>query len=85
MIPPLARGIGLSVMPRPQRYYFGFGKRIATARLRGKADDAQRVWVLREKVAKAIEEQLQMLTAYRAEDRTQNWSALRRFLAPVRK
>lgn len=85
MIPPLARGIGLSVMPRPQRYYFGFGKRISTTRLRGKSDDAQRVWALREKVAKAIEAQLQMLAAYREEDRTRNWSALRRFLAPVRK
>ena len=85
MIPPLARGIGVSLMPRPQRYYFGFGKRISTARLRGKSDDAKRVWALREKVAKAIEEQLDMLTAYREEDRPQNWSALRRFLAPVRK
>jgi hypothetical protein len=84
MLPPIARGIGLSLVPRPQRFYFGFGKRISTARLHGKADDARRVWALREKVAKAIEAELVMLKAYRKKDRPQNWSALRRFLAPVR-
>jgi hypothetical protein len=85
MIPPLARGIGATLLPRPQRFYFGFGKRISTARLQGQSDDAKRVWALREKVAKAIEQQLDMLTAYREQDRPQNWSALRRLLAPVRK
>ena len=85
MIPPLARGIGASLVPRPQRFYFGFGKRISTARLQGKSEDAKRVWALREKVARSIEAQLDMLTAYREQDRPQNWSALRRFLAPVRK
>ena len=85
MIPPLVRGIGASLVPRPQRFYFGFGKRISTARLQGRSDDARRVWALREKVAKAIEEQLDMLIDYRQQDRRQNWSALRRFLAPVRK
>ena len=85
MIPPLVRGIGASLVPRPQRFYFGFGKRISTARLQGRSDDARRVWALREKVAKAIEEQLDMLIDYRQQDRPQNWSSLRRFLAPVRK
>ncbi|HWR81208.1 MAG TPA: lysophospholipid acyltransferase family protein [Pseudomonas sp.] len=85
MIPPLVRGIGASLVPRPQRFYFGFGKRISTARLQGKSEDARRVWALRGKVAKAIEEQLDMLIDYRQQDRRQNWSALRRFLAPVRK
>ena len=85
MIPPLVRGIGASLVPRPQRFYFGFGKRISTARLQGKSEDARRVRALREKVAKAIEEQLDMLIDYRQQDRRQNWSALRRFLAPVRK
>ena len=85
MIPPLVRGIGASLVPRPQRFYFGFGKRISTARLQGKSEDARRVRALRGKVAKAIEEQLDMLIDYRQQDRRQNWSALRRFLAPVRK
>ena len=31
MIPPLARGLGLTLLPRPQRYYFGFGRRIRTS------------------------------------------------------
>ena len=85
MIPPLVRGIGASLVPRPQRFYFGFGKRISTARLQGKSEDARRVRALREKVAKSIESELEKLKLYREQDRPQNWSALRRFLAPVRK
>ena len=78
-------GIGASLVPRPQRFYFGFGKRISTARLQGKSEDARRVRALREKVAKSIESELEKLKLYREQDRPQNWSALRRFLAPVRK
>jgi hypothetical protein len=84
ILPPLARGIGTSLLPRPQRFYFGFGKRIATARLRGKSEDTRQVWALREKVASSIEVQRELLLAYRREDRPQNWSRLRRWLAPVR-
>jgi len=83
MIPPLARGLGVSLLPRPQRYYFGFGARIPTAQLQGQQDDKARVWALREQVARAVELQIERLLRYRAEDRLQNWSLLRRWLAPL--
>jgi len=83
MIPPLVRGIGPSLVPRPQRYYFGFSPRIATAHLQGRAQDKDVIWELREQVARAVEQQIARLLQYRAEDRLQNWSLLRRWLAPL--
>jgi hypothetical protein len=47
MIPPLARGLGLTLSPRPQHYYFGFGRRIRTRQLGRDASDADAVWRLR--------------------------------------
>ncbi len=85
MIPPIVRGIGPTILPRPQRYYFGFGQRISTRRLAGKAGNARVLWNLREKVAHAVEEQIERLLVYREEDRLQHWSAVRRWLAPLRR
>jgi len=85
MIPPLVRGIGPTLIPRPQRYYFGFGSRISTKRLKGRAGNPQTLWALRERVAGAVEGQIERLLAYREEDRLQHWSALRRWLAPLRR
>lgn len=82
-IPPLALGLGPSLIPRPQRYYFGFGPRIATAHLAGRAGDPDAVWAVREQVARAVEGQIERLLAYRVEDRLQNWSWPRRWLAPL--
>ncbi len=83
MLPPLARGIGPSLVPRPQRYYFGFGSRIRTSHLRARANDATAVWALREKVATAVEAQMARMRAYRQSDRQQHWGRLRRLLAPI--
>ena len=85
MIPPLVRGIGPTLIPRPQRYYFGFGQRIPTRRLQGRANDPKALWSLRERVARAVEAQIEKLLVYREEDRLQHWSPLRRWLAPLRR
>lgn len=82
-IPPIARGLGPTLIPRPQRYYFGFGPRIPTGHLQGQATDAGAVWALREQVAGAVRGQIGRLKQYREEDRLQNWSVLRRGLAPL--
>lgn len=85
MIPPIARGLGLSMIPRPQRYYFGFGSRIPTAHLQGQEGDKDVLWQVREEVAGAVEEQIERLLRYRQEDRKQTWSLARRLLAPLGK
>lgn len=83
LIPPLVRGIGPTLLPRPQRYYFGFGQRISTEHLQGQHNDKEAVWAMRETVATAIREQIERLHRYRQEDHQQNWSRLRRWLAPI--
>ena len=83
MIPPIVRGLGPTMLPRPQRYYFGFGKRISTKHLRGRSADTKALWSVREEVASAVENQIDRLLQYRQEDRLQNWSLLRRWLAPL--
>ena len=85
MIPPVARGLGLSMLPRPQRYYFGFGRRIRTRQLKGDASDSDAVWALRERVARAVERQIAALKTFRETDRQKHWSVLRRWLAPLQK
>ena len=81
-IPPLVMGLGGTLIPRPQRYYFGFGARIPTAQLHGNVDDKQALWQIREKVAHAVRAQISALLEYRKTDRA-TWSPLRRFLAPI--
>jgi 1-acyl-sn-glycerol-3-phosphate acyltransferase len=83
MLPPIARGLGPTMLPRPQRFYFGFGQRIATASLQGQQTDKDAIWALREQVAQAVELQIERLIQYRTQDRLSNWSPLRRMLAPV--
>lgn len=85
MLPPVVRGIGATMWPKPQRYYFGFGQRITTEHLHGRAGDKDAVWSLREEVAHAVEGQIKRLIDYRAHDRLSNWSSLRRWLAPLHK
>ena len=82
-LPPLAMGLGPTLIPRPQRYYFGFGERISTEKFKGQHADKDLVWQVREQVADAVRGQIQRLKAYRAEDRKQNWSMARRLLAPL--
>lgn len=83
MLPPLTRGLGPTMLPRPQRFYFGFGARIETQHLQGRQGDKAAVWELREQVARAVEGQIDRLMAYREQDRLSNWSPIRRMLAPL--
>ncbi|MBI9076697.1 MAG: acyltransferase family protein [Desulfatibacillum sp.] len=67
-IPPLARGLGLSVLPRPERFYFYFGQAIETEPFAGGADDPQTVLEVREKTALAINTMMESLKNYRKSD-----------------
>lgn len=80
MIPPLGRGIGPTLLPRPQRFYFGFGTRIPTTHLKGEALDERAQRTLRESIAQAITQQITHLKAIREQDRPETWSWLRRRL-----
>lgn len=76
VLPPMVRGLGPTLLPRPQRFYFSFGQRISSAEFGAGEDD---LWALREQVAERIEMQITSLLDYREQDRL-NWSMLRKTL-----
>lgn len=80
-LPPLAKGLGPTLIPRPQRQYFGFGPRISSKAFQGQSNDAEALWALREQVEAAINAQLDYVRDYRERDKHYNWSKWRKKLA----
>lgn len=66
-LPPLVRGAGPTLLPRPERLYFGFGEPIDTTRFDGRQDD-DAARALRDEVRAAVEHGLDVLLAERAAD-----------------
>lgn len=79
MIPPIVRGLGPTPVPRPERFFFGFGERISADSYTAGADDPEAVWSLRERVAESIEVEMRALFELRGRDRPQ-WRQWRRWL-----
>lgn len=57
--PPIVRGLGPTLFPRPERQYIHYGERISTVEYAGKEDDKEVLWDLRSRVENQLE--LQML------------------------
>jgi len=68
LIPPLIRGVGLSVWPRPERFYFRFGEVIETAQYEGRSDDPEALCAVRDQTRAAVEEGIEWLLAEREHD-----------------
>lgn len=68
MLMPIARGFGLTAFPRPERFYFKFGKPISTKKYAGLENDDDALMDLREKTARAINREIDALQEIRAED-----------------
>lgn len=64
--PPIPRGIGPTLIPRPERLYFWFGEPIETAPFAGAGDDGLRR--LRDAVRDAVEGGIELLLAEREGD-----------------
>jgi 1-acyl-sn-glycerol-3-phosphate acyltransferase len=64
MVPPIATGIG--PLPRPERYYFGFGRPIRTTS--GDPDDPELLRAIRDRVRNSIYTQIAELKGIRAAD-----------------
>lgn len=67
-IMPIARGLGVTMIPRPERFYFQVGDPIDTRRFAGKHDDREALLALREEVRVAVESLIEKLLAIRAKD-----------------
>jgi Family of unknown function (DUF5946) len=58
MIWPLARGVGPTVLPRPERFYFSFGEPLETTRYGGRNEGGRAARGLRDRVKRAVEDQI---------------------------
>jgi SnoaL-like domain len=66
-LPPLARGVGLTPLPRPERLYFWFGEPIETARFDTAARDED-ARELRDEVERAVQSGIAVLQDERDHD-----------------
>jgi 1-acyl-sn-glycerol-3-phosphate acyltransferase len=64
-IPPLVRGVGASMIPRPERFYFAFGRAIETRHLAGREGEARLCRAVRERVRRAVDRGIAFLLAER--------------------
>lgn len=66
---PLARGLGLTAIPRPERFYFSVLPPVDTREYEGREDDEEAIYDLRDRVRDAIRDEIARLRAYRKADR----------------
>lgn len=76
---PAPRGIGLSALPRPERFYFTIGKPIDTSSYAGQQDDKRVLQRLQRKTATAVNSLIKDTLLRRTNDK-QKLPALRRIL-----
>jgi len=67
-LPPLVRGVGPTLLPRPERLYFWFGNPIDTARYGGAGNDDAAARNVRDEVRAAVEEGIRTLRVEREHD-----------------
>lgn len=70
---PLARGLGPTVLPRPEPFWFMIGKPISTAEYAGREDDQDALWDLRNRTAASIETMIENLKEKRAAEVLPGW------------
>ncbi len=65
---PLARGLGPTLIPRPERFYFHFAPPIDTTSLAGQHDKTDVLRALRDQVKRGVEDGIRFLLAERESD-----------------
>jgi 1-acyl-sn-glycerol-3-phosphate acyltransferase len=68
-LPPIARGIGATLLPRPERLYFWFGQPVDTRQYRGDGEDDAAARAVRDEVRAAVQAGIEILLAERERDR----------------
>ena len=66
--PPVVRGLGLTVIPRPEKLYFSIGKPMDMTRYRGQSDDPAVLRRVRARVSRAVNQMIAELRERRACD-----------------
>src|SRR5271166_4457397 len=65
VLPPLVRGLGLTWIPEPDRFFVSFGDPISTSRYRRRKENSAAMHELRANAASSIEPQLKQLQTIR--------------------
>lgn len=73
LIPPIAKGIGITGLPRPERIYIKVGDRIDTSAYNGDHENPTVLMDLRKEVEASMNEMIYELKAYRRNDTDQEW------------
>ena len=68
LMPPVVRGIGDTIIPRPAKLYFSFGKRISTAKYKSKFEDPETQEMIKKKVEDSLHKQFGELFEIRDND-----------------
>jgi hypothetical protein len=68
LIPPLAFGLGPSLIPRPVKLYVRFGTPVTTENYKGLEDDLDVQWKIRMEIEKTMNEHFRELMEYRKQD-----------------
>ncbi|MFN8285729.1 MAG: lysophospholipid acyltransferase family protein [Chitinophagales bacterium] len=79
LIPPMVKGVGDTIIPRPVKLYFKFGKRISTKGMKRKLHDDTALDVVKSKVEDSLLEMIHELHETRRKDKDR--STLRRWLS----
>lgn len=69
VIPPIGRGLGPTLLPRPERFYFKFGKPMSLKRYAKSKRTHANLITIRENVAERIETLIDELKEYREQDK----------------
>jgi 1-acyl-sn-glycerol-3-phosphate acyltransferase len=84
LIPPVVRGVGDTVIPRPVKLYFSFGKRISTKRYKKLFEDEATQEMIKKKVEEALLSEIHKLDNIRNNDRDRGkWRRLLSMKKPV--
>jgi 1-acyl-sn-glycerol-3-phosphate acyltransferase len=70
--PPTVKGLGNTILPRPEKLYFSFGKRISTEKFKGKESDPEVLNQIKSKVEVQLLKQFKQLFKIRDKDKDIN-------------
>lgn len=73
IIMPIARGLGPTSLPRPERFYFAIGDEIDVSPYAGRENDEDALFELRDRVAFSIQDLIGEMMTLREQDKDKSW------------
>jgi 1-acyl-sn-glycerol-3-phosphate acyltransferase len=70
---PLVRGVGPTLLPRPEPFWFMIGEPISTSEYAGLEDDTDVLWQLRKQTSDSIDAMIKQLKVLREQQKLSGW------------